>query len=69
MPDEDGRYPVPRPGRNKEYEFKRSRKRGLLWRTVFSPVALTADIGAAMFDPNAEEGLYSEVKDRVEERN
>jgi hypothetical protein len=35
---------------------------------VLAPVTLTADIGAAMFDPDAEEGLYTEVKDRRADR-
>jgi hypothetical protein len=54
--------------RYREYEFKRARSRSLLWRTVLAPVTLTADIGAAMFDPDAEEGLYKEVKERREDR-
>lgn len=54
--------------RYREYEFKRARTRSLLWRTVLAPVTLTADVGAAMFDPEAEEGLYTEVKQRRADR-
>ncbi|MDH3592966.1 MAG: hypothetical protein OER88_13860 [Planctomycetota bacterium] len=37
-------------------------------RTLFAPVTLTADFGAALFDPNASDGLFEETKKRRDER-
>ena len=49
-------------------EYAAPRQRVALLRTVFAPVALASDFGAAFLDPDADEGLFRETRDRQKSR-
>ncbi len=56
------------PARLEYKEYAKPRKSFSLLRTVFAPVALASDFGAAFLDPEADQGLFEETRDRQKSR-